>query len=100
MVRPGRVLSLLAVLVAVTVALVAPGQAAAREVPLGSRWRVLVLTKIDDATFAALARRGAVGLLRPGAGPTASRRQALAELVRGAEVKARRLERGQLGKPR
>jgi hypothetical protein len=44
---------------------------------------------MSDATFAMLARRGAVGLLRPGYGPTTNRRRALAELVRGSEVNAR-----------
>jgi hypothetical protein len=44
---------------------------------------------MSDATFAKLAKRGAVGLLRPGYGPTTNRRRALAELVRGTEVNAR-----------
>jgi hypothetical protein len=57
--------------------------------PLGAQFRVVVLDRITDGTFAALARRGAVGLLRPGFGPTTNRRRALAELVRGAEVNAR-----------
>lgn len=50
---------------------------------------VVVVDRINDATFAKLARRGAVGLLRPGYGPTTNRRRALAELVRGTEVNAR-----------
>jgi hypothetical protein len=57
--------------------------------PPGARVSVIVLDRIPDGMFAAFARRGAVGLLRPGIGATTSRRQALAELVRGAEVKAR-----------
>ena len=44
---------------------------------------------MSDATFAQLAQRGAVGLLRPSYGPTTNRRRALAELVRGTEVNAR-----------
>ena len=89
MVRPVRVLPLLAVLAAVAVALVAPGRASARVTPLGEYFQVVVLDRISDATFASLAERGAVGLLRPSYGPTTNRRRALAELVRGAEVNAR-----------
>jgi hypothetical protein len=44
---------------------------------------------MSDATFRLLAERGAVGLLRPGYGPTTNRRRALAELVRGTETNAR-----------
>src|SRR5207245_6566079 len=43
----------------------------------------------SDLTFNSLAERGAVGLLRPGYGPTTNRHRALAELVRGTEVNAR-----------
>jgi hypothetical protein len=89
MVRPGRLVPLLATLVAVAVALVAPGTASARQQPIGAQFRVVVLNRITDSTFASLARRGAVGLMRPGVGPTTNRRRALAELVRGAEVNAR-----------
>jgi hypothetical protein len=89
MVRPVRVLPLLIVLAAVGVALAAPGAADARQQPTGASFRVVVLDRISDATFASLAERGAVGLLRPGYGPTTNRRRALAELVRGAEVNAR-----------
>ncbi len=89
MVRPSRLVILLAVASAAAVALAAPGPAAARMTPLGAQFRVVVLDHMSDGTFAALARRGAVGLLRPGFGPTTSRRSALAELVRGAEVNAR-----------
>jgi hypothetical protein len=89
MVRPARLLPLLAVLASVAVALIAPGPAAARQQPLGAPFRVVVLDRISDATFASLAEHGAVGLLRPGYGPTTNRRRALAELVRGTEVNAR-----------
>jgi hypothetical protein len=89
MVRPARLLPVLAVLAAVGVALVAPGRAAARVTPRGEYFEVVVVDRIPDATFAALAKRGAVGLLRPAYGPTTNRRSALAELVRGAEVSAR-----------
>ena len=89
MVRPARFLPLLATLAAVVVALGAPGPAAARVLPLGAQFRVVVLDRISDATFALLAQRGAVGLVRPGYGPTTNRRRALAELVRGTEVNAR-----------
>jgi hypothetical protein len=89
MVRPARLLPLLAVLVSVGVALAAPGRAAARVTPPGAPFKVIILDRIDDATFAKLAQRGAVGLMRPGYGPTTNRRRAVAELVRGAEVNAR-----------
>jgi hypothetical protein len=90
MVRPVRLIGLLAVLVSVGVVLAAPGPAAARLAPRGEGlMHVVVVDRISDATFAELAQRGAVGLLRPGYGPTTNRRRALAELVRGAEVNAR-----------
>jgi hypothetical protein len=89
MVRPARLVALLAVLAAVTVALAAPGTAAARQQPTGAPFQVLILDRISDSTFNSLAKRGAVGLLRPSYGPTTNRRRALAELVRGTEVNAR-----------
>lgn len=91
MVRPVRFAALLAVLLSVGVALAAPGPAAARVTPRGEGFRagVVVVNHISDATFKLLAERGAVGLLRPGYGPTTNRRRALSELVRGAEVNAR-----------
>jgi hypothetical protein len=85
-----RVIALAGVLLAAVVALATPGTAAARVTPRGEGLQhVVVVDKISDATFKLLARRGAVGLLRPGYGPTTNRRRALAELVRGAEVSAR-----------
>src|SRR5579862_1457973 len=89
MVRPVRLVPLLALLAAVSVALLAPGQAAARSKPADADFHVYILGHINDATLAMLAERGAVGLVRPGYGPTTNRRRALAELVRGAEVNAR-----------
>jgi hypothetical protein len=89
MVRPVRVLPLLALPLSVVVALAAPGTVSARVTPRGEVPHVVVVDRISDATFAALAERGAVGLLRPGYGPTTNRRRALAELVRGTEVNAR-----------
>jgi len=77
---------LLAVASATVVALASPGAASARVTPLGAQFRVVVVNRLSDGAFAALARRGAVGLMRPGFGPTTSHRSALAELVRGAEV--------------
>ena len=73
----------------VVVALAAPGDASARLRPPGAPFRVIVVDHISDATFASSPQRGAVGLMRPGYGPTTNRRRALAELVRGAEVNAR-----------
>jgi len=89
MVRPVRVLALLAVLAAIAVALVAPGTAAARQTPTGASFHVYVLDRISDPLFTLLSERGAVGLLRPSYGPTTNRRRAVAELVRGTEVNAR-----------
>jgi hypothetical protein len=89
MVRPVRALPLLAVLAAVVVGLATPGVASARQQPVGASFQVVILDRISDPTFAALAQHGAVGLLRPSYGPTTNRRRALAELVRGTEVNAR-----------
>jgi hypothetical protein len=85
--RPLRALALLTPLAGV--ALLVAGPVQARTVPPPAPFRVLVLEHVSDSTFRSLARHGAVGLLRPGFGPTTNRRQALAELVRGAEVNAR-----------
>lgn len=71
------------------VLLLAAAPAGAKTVPGQPPFRVLVFDKMNQEQFAQLARRGAVGLLVPGVGPTTNRRQALAELVRGAEVNAR-----------
>jgi hypothetical protein len=98
MVRPVRLLPVLAVLAAVGVAFAAPGPAAARLTPRGEYFQVFVLDRISDKTFASLAERGAVGLLRAGYGPTTNRKGALAELVRGAASTAR-LGRIPQGKP-
>ena len=89
MARPAGLLRMIVVVSAVSAALVAPGLASARLSPAGAPFRVIVLNRISDGTFALLAERGAVGLVRPGYGPTTNRRRALAELVRGAEVNAR-----------
>jgi hypothetical protein len=55
--------------------------------PPGAQFHVFVVDHLSDGAFATLARRGAVGLLRPGAGESINRRLALAELVRGHEIK-------------
>jgi hypothetical protein len=89
MARPIRLIGLLAVLLSAGVALALPGTAAARQSPPGEKLHVVIVDRMSDATFAELARRGAVGLMRPGYGPTTNRRRALAELVRGSEVNAR-----------
>ncbi len=86
MLRPSRLLLLLAVASAAVAALAVPGTASARTSPPGAPFRVIVVDKMSDAAFATLARRGAVGLMRPGFGPRTSHRSAFAELVRGAEV--------------
>lgn len=91
MVRPVRLLALFGVLLSVVAALAAPGTASARTTPVGERYQggVVIVDRISNATWAELAKHGAVGLLRPGYGPTTNRRRALAELVRGTEVNAR-----------
>src|SRR3954451_15288494 len=89
MVRPARLVALLGVLLSAVVALAAPGSASARLTPAGESLHVVVVDRISDATWAELAHRGAVGLLRPSYGPSTNRRRALAELVRGTEVNAR-----------
>ena len=86
MVRPSRLVLLLAVALAAVAALAVPGTASARMSPPGAPFQVIVVDRMSDGAFATLARRGAVGLMRPGFGPTTSNRSALAELVRGAEV--------------
>jgi hypothetical protein len=82
--RRSRLFVLLAVASAAVVALAVPGVASARMSPLGARFQVVIVDHMSDGAFAALAKRGAVGLMRPGVGPTTSHRSAFAELVRGA----------------
>jgi hypothetical protein len=90
MARPARLVALVGVLLSVCVALAAPGTTSARVTPRGVNGAgVVVVDRISDATWAELSRRGAVGLLRAGYGPTTNRRRAQAELVRGTEVNAR-----------
>jgi len=88
LVRPVRLIALLTAVLSVGAALATPGVASARLSPTGAQFQVVVVNRISDRTFALLADRGAVGLVRPGYGPTTNRRRALAELVRGAEVNA------------
>lgn len=84
--RPSRLLVLLAVASAAVAALAVPGVASARVSPPPAPFRVFTVDRMSDAAWAALARRGAVGLMRPGFGPTTSQHNALAELIRGAEI--------------
>ncbi|HEY5058618.1 MAG TPA: hypothetical protein VII51_06340 [Gaiellaceae bacterium] len=77
------------VLLVVCFGLLAAAPAAARTVPGSPPFRVLIFNHLSQSQFDSLAARGAVGLLVPGVGPTTNRRQALAELERGAEVNAR-----------
>ena len=73
----------------VLAALAAAGPAAAKTVPSQPPFRVLIFDQLSHSQFHYLAKRGAAGLLVPGVGPTTNRRQALAEMLRGAEVNAR-----------
>jgi hypothetical protein len=52
-------------------------------------FRVVIVDSLKPRQFQQLAARGAAGLLVPEVGPTTNRRQAVAALVRGAEVNAR-----------
>jgi hypothetical protein len=52
----------------------------------GAPFRVLILDHMAGWQLRKLAKRGAVGLLVPGEGPTTNQGHALAQLVRGAEV--------------
>jgi len=82
--RSGRL-----VLLAVCAALLAAAPAAAKTVPGSPPFRVLILQHLSHSQLEHLAAHGAVGLLVPGVGPTTNRRQALAQLERGAEVNSR-----------
>jgi hypothetical protein len=84
MLRP-RLLFVLVALV-VTVAGVAAGPAPAKTVPGSPPFRVVIVDHLSTTQLRRMAVHGAVGLLVPGAGPTTNRRQALAQLVRGAQV--------------
>jgi hypothetical protein len=63
--------------------------AGARTMPASPPFRVVIVDSLSPSQFRQLAARGAAGLLVPEVGPTTNRRQAVAALVRGAEVNAR-----------
>ncbi len=63
--------------------------ATAKTMPGSPPFRVVIVDSLNVSQFRQLAERGASGLLVPGVGPTTNRRQAVAALVRGAEVNAR-----------
>jgi len=73
----------------VLAALAAAAPAGAKTVPSQPPFRVLIFDQLSPSQFHYLAKRGAAGLLVPGAGPTTNRRQALAQMLRGAAVPAR-----------
>jgi hypothetical protein len=93
MLRTSRVLSpgrIGRVAVVVTLAgLIAAPAASAKTVPGPPPFRVVIVDHLNMRQFRHLAAHGAVGLMVPGVGPTTNFRQALAQLVRGAEVNAR-----------
>jgi hypothetical protein len=68
--------------------LVPAGTALAKTVPGTAPFRVVILDHMAGWQLRQFARRGAIGLLVPGAGPTTNRRQALAQLVRGRQENA------------
>ncbi len=74
-------------LVALAGLLTAPA-VGARTVPGSPPFRVVIVDHLNTQELRHLARHGAVGLLVPGVGPTTNFRQALAQLVRGAEKNA------------
>jgi hypothetical protein len=94
-VRDNRVRMLLrprfvVVLLVLAAALVPAVPAAAKTIPPSPPFRVLIVDHLSPAQLRAMVSHGAaVGLLVPGAGPTTNRRQALAQLVRGAQMNAR-----------
>ncbi len=85
MVFRSRLLLLLLVVLAV---LVPAGTGGARTVPGSPPFRVVIVEHLSPAQLEHMAAKGAVGLMVPGAGPTTNRRQALAQLVRGAQMNA------------
>ena len=87
--RRFRFVVALPVVVAIAVSLATASPAPARTVPGSPPFRVLIMDHLSTAQLRRMAKHGAVGLLVPGAGPTTNRRQALAQLVRGAQVNAR-----------
>src|SRR5258708_16014926 len=66
----------------------ATAPAPAKTVPGSPPFRVLIVDHLSKTQLRHMAVHGAVGLLVPGAGPTTNRRQALAQLVRGAQMNA------------
>jgi len=76
------------VLLGLLALLAGAGPAAAKTVPGSPPFRVLVVDHLSSSQLRHMAVHGAVGLLVPGAGPTTNRRQALAQLVRGAQMNA------------
>jgi hypothetical protein len=54
----------------------------------GQPFRVVIVDHLSRLELGRLAKRGAVGLLVPGVGPTTNRRQALAAMLRGAQLNA------------
>lgn len=83
---PGR-LGGVALLVALGALLTAP-VVGAHTVPGSPPFRVVIVDHLNTRDLRHLAKHGAVGLLVPGVGPTTNFRQALAQLVRGAEKNA------------
>ena len=80
--------SLRALLLVGLVGLAIAAPAGAHTVPGSPPFRVVIVDHLSTRDLRHLATHGAVGLLVPGYGPTTNFRQALAELVRGAEVNA------------
>ncbi|HVA31671.1 MAG TPA: hypothetical protein VMU58_10400 [Gaiellaceae bacterium] len=83
--RPRLILGLLVALAC----LLPAAPAAAKTIPGSPPFRVVIVAHLSQSQLRHLAARGAaLGLLVPGAGPTTNFRQALAQLVRGAQMNA------------
>ncbi len=79
-------LSFVLLVVLLGLALAVP--AGAKTIPGSPPFRVVIVDHLSPAQLRHMSLHGAVGLLVPGAGPTTNRRQALAQLVRGAQMNA------------
>ena len=83
---PGRIGGV--VLLAALAGLLTAPAVGARTVPGSPPFRVVIVDHLNTRDLRHLAKHGAVGLLVPGVGPTTNFRQALAQLVRGAQMNA------------
>jgi hypothetical protein len=76
------------VLLVLLLGLGAAAPAGAKTVPGSPPFRVLIVNHLSQSQLRHMAVKGAVGLLVPGEGPTTNRGQAVAQLIRGAQMNA------------